>query len=106
MFDSLAAGRPVLTNMPGWLGDLVEKNGCGVFVRPDDAKDFADKVQQLTEKRDALGEMGRRARSLAEREFSRDRLADELLRLLKTAALGPAGSLRDGALDRTALERE
>src|SRR5690606_34786956 len=47
MFDTLAAGKPVMTNMPGWLSETVEKNGCGFGVRPDDPKDFADKVEWL-----------------------------------------------------------
>jgi glycosyltransferase involved in cell wall biosynthesis len=86
MFDSFAAARPVLTNMPGWLGELVERNGSGVFVEPDRPGDFADKVQGLLARRDELPEMGRRARALAEREFSRDRLAGQLEQLLVKAA--------------------
>lgn len=86
MFDTLAAGRPVLTNMPGWLTDTVEKNGCGVGVRPDDSVDFADKVQWLLANRDRLPEMGRKARELAEREFSRDVLAGRVLAVLENAA--------------------
>lgn len=85
MFDSFAAGRSVLTNMPGWLSDLVEQNRCGVSVRPDDSKDFADKVQSLIERRLELPEMGRRARQLAEREFSRDLLAAKVLQVLGNA---------------------
>jgi len=86
MFDTLAAGRPVLTNMPGWLGGLVEENGCGVFVKPDDPVSFADRVQELLRRRQELPEMGRRARALAETRFSRDRLADELLQVLERVA--------------------
>jgi glycosyltransferase involved in cell wall biosynthesis len=86
MFDTLAAGRPVLTNMPGWLGGLVEDNDCGVFVEPDDPVSFADKVQGLVARRDQLPDMGRRARALAERQFSRDVLAGELLTLLERVA--------------------
>lgn len=82
MFDTLAAGRPVLTNMPGWLTDTVEKNGCGIGVRPDDPVDFADKVQWLLSNREQLPEMGVKARELAEREFSRDTLARKLEALL------------------------
>jgi glycosyltransferase involved in cell wall biosynthesis len=85
MFDALAAGRPVLTNMPGWLGDLVRDNGCGVFVEPDRPSDFADQVQRLLENRHTLPEMGRRARALAEREFSRDTLANQVEGVLHRA---------------------
>ncbi|MBW7896416.1 MAG: glycosyltransferase family 4 protein [Opitutaceae bacterium] len=85
MFDTLAAGRPVLTNMPGWLTDTVEQNGCGIGVRPDDPSDFANKVQWLLANRERLPEMGRKARELAERDFSRDVLAGQLLSVLERA---------------------
>lgn len=91
MFDTLAAGRPVLTNMPGWLGELVEDAGCGVFVRPDDSADFADQVQSLLARRQELPAMGLRARALAEKEFSRDVVAAQLLRLLEEVAGRPHG---------------
>ena len=86
----MAAGRAILTNMPGWLTDTVERNGCGVGVRPDDPRDFADHVQRLLSDRTAVTEMGRRARALAEREFARDVLARRLLSVLEAAAAGRA----------------
>jgi glycosyltransferase involved in cell wall biosynthesis len=85
MFDTLAAGKPVLTNMPGWLGDLVTKNQCGVFAKPDNAGSLADRVQELIVRRAQLPEMGRRARLLAEREFDRDKLAAQVLAVLERA---------------------
>jgi glycosyltransferase involved in cell wall biosynthesis len=92
MFDAMAAGRAVLTNMPGWLSDTVEKNGCGVGVRPDDPRDFADQVQRLLADRAAVAEMGRRARELAEREFSRDILGARLLAVLEHAVREHGGA--------------
>ena len=62
MFDSFSAGKPVLTNMPGWLQSLVEDNQAGVFVRPDDAVDFADKAAALADDPAALAVYGRNAR--------------------------------------------
>jgi glycosyltransferase involved in cell wall biosynthesis len=70
-------------------------NGCGVAVRPDDPRDFADKVQQLAASPQDLARMGVAARALAEREFSRDRLAADVLRVLENAvraSRGAAGS--------------
>jgi glycosyltransferase involved in cell wall biosynthesis len=95
MFDTMAAGRAILTNMPGWLTDTVESGGCGVGVRPDDARDFADKVQRLAGDRAAVAEMGRRARALAEREFARDILAGRLLAVLERAVADEAGLRAD-----------
>jgi glycosyltransferase involved in cell wall biosynthesis len=88
LFDSLAAGRPVLTNMPGWLESLVEGNKCGVFVRPGDAGDFADKAIFLKDNPELRKEYGRNARDLAERVFDRNLLARQLEAILKKAVEG------------------
>ena len=78
MFDSLAAGRPVLVNMPGWLQGLVEKNRAGVFVEPDNAADFADKVIYLRDNPELCAEFGKNARRIAEEKFARHKLAQQL----------------------------
>ncbi|MEZ4656452.1 MAG: glycosyltransferase family 4 protein [Caldilineaceae bacterium] len=78
MFDSLAAGRPVLVNMPGWMQELVEENRAGVFVQPDNPVDFADKIIFLRDNPALCAEYGRNARQLAEEKFARHKLAAQL----------------------------
>jgi glycosyltransferase involved in cell wall biosynthesis len=78
MFDSLAAGKPVLVNMPGWLQSLVEQHNAGVFVQPDNPVDFADKLIFLRDNPELCAEYGRNARQLAEDEFARRKLAEKL----------------------------
>ena len=78
MFDSFAAGKPVLTNMPGWLQDLVEENDAGVFVEPDNSQDLADKTVYLYEHPELCKTYGENARRLAETEFARDKLTRKL----------------------------
>jgi glycosyltransferase involved in cell wall biosynthesis len=75
-FDYIAAGKPVVNNYPGWVADMITKNGCGIAVAPDNAPALADALQNCQRRRAELPEMGRRGRDLAEREFSRDLLAD------------------------------
>ncbi len=91
MFDSFSAGKPVLTNMPGWLGSLVEKNRAGVFVEPDNTADFADKAEYLADNPEVRREFGENARKLAEEDFSRDKLAKKLEHILVQAAQTRAG---------------
>ena len=88
MFDSFAAGKPVLTNMPGWLQELVDENQAGVFVRPDDVKEFADTAQRLSSDPGLCETLGRNARRLAEERFARDILARELESVLVKAYYG------------------
>ena len=84
-FDYIASGLPVLNNYPGWLAGMIEEHRCGVVVRPDDPRAFADAVLWMRDHPDELKEMGRRGRKLAESEYSRDRLAGEFTRTLESA---------------------
>ncbi|MCH8150442.1 MAG: glycosyltransferase family 4 protein [Planctomycetes bacterium] len=84
-FDYIAGGLPVLNNYPGWLAGMIDKRRCGVVVRPDDPRAFADAVLWMRDHPVERKEMGRRGRELAESDFSRDRLACEFTRTLEAA---------------------
>jgi glycosyltransferase involved in cell wall biosynthesis len=86
LFDTFAAGRPAIVNMDGWMRELVEQNDAGLYVRADDAPDLAEKLVWLRDHPDEAARMGRNARALAERAFSRDELASRALALLEEAA--------------------
>jgi glycosyltransferase involved in cell wall biosynthesis len=86
LFDTFAAGRPAIVNTPGWMRELVERNEAGLFARPGDPADLADKVLLLRDRPELAERYGRNARALAEREFDRDELAARLLELLERAA--------------------
>ena len=85
LFDSLAAGKPVLINVPGWLSETVKRNGCGRSLDPSRPQALADAMQQLADQPELCRQMGRNARALAEREFDRRILADRLERVLTEA---------------------
>jgi glycosyltransferase involved in cell wall biosynthesis len=86
LFDTFAAGRPAIVNQPGWMRELVEGNEAGLFARPGDPADLAEKVAWLRDHPDAAARFGRNARRLAEREFGRDELAARALAVLAEAA--------------------
>jgi glycosyltransferase involved in cell wall biosynthesis len=88
LFDTLAAGRPVLVNMPGWLRELVVEHRCGVFVRPDDPEDLAAAVLSLSRDPELVACYGRNARRLAEQQFDRRLLGAQLLALFERVAAG------------------
>lgn len=74
-FDYIASGLPVINNYPGWLARMIEQEQCGIVVPPGDAAAFADALCFLADNPAERLEMGKRARKLAERQFSRERLA-------------------------------
>jgi glycosyltransferase involved in cell wall biosynthesis len=82
MFDGLAAGKPVLVNVPGWLAETVEKNGCGRGLDPERPEELADALEELAADPQLCKDMGRNARALAEREFARPKLAARLEQVL------------------------
>ncbi len=77
-FDSLAAGRPAIVNLDGWLRRLVEENNAGLYVPADDPAALAAALAALAEEPELTRGMGANARRLAEREFDRDAMAERL----------------------------
>lgn len=75
IFDYMACGRPVLCAIDGVARKLVEEAGAGVFVEPENPKDFAAKIVEMAEDPVQRSEMGQRARSYVPQHFSRTALA-------------------------------
>jgi glycosyltransferase involved in cell wall biosynthesis len=86
LFDTFAAGRPAIVNTDGWQRVLVEEHEAGLFARPGDAADLAEKVAALRDDPERARRYGANARALAEREFDRDLLAERLRGVLERAA--------------------
>ena len=84
-FDYIATGIPVLCNYPGWVADLIATNKCGISVPPGDAAAFASALEQMSDKRGELRDMGANGRVLARREFDRSLLADRFVTVLENA---------------------
>jgi len=96
MFDSLAAGKPVLINAGGWLAETIERNACGRFVAPDRPAALAEALMELSQDPALCVQMGRNARLLAEREFDRNLLAARLESLLTQVVARANARLVDG----------
>jgi glycosyltransferase involved in cell wall biosynthesis len=82
-FDSLAAGKPVVVNLGGWLRGLAEEHEAGVWVPAGNAEALAGALSALAANPARVEEMGRNARVLAEREFGRDEMAERLAQTLE-----------------------
>lgn len=83
LFDSLAAGKPVVNNTDGWIRDMLARAGAGLSYRAGDASAAADAILAMRHDPDRRRAMGARARSLAEAEFARDRLAARFAELFE-----------------------
>jgi glycosyltransferase involved in cell wall biosynthesis len=85
-FDSLAAGKPVLLNYSGWQRQVLEQYNAGLGCRLCDLNEYIENLKMLYGNRNLVREMGLHARRLAEKEFSRDKIATEVLSVVQDVA--------------------
>ena len=86
LFDTFAAGRAAIVNTDGWQRRLVEENDAGVFVRPGDPADLAQRVLELRDDPERTAALGRNARRLAETQFDRRLITERMRAVLEQAA--------------------
>lgn len=83
-FDFISAGLPVINNYPGWIADMLKDNNCGIVVEPLNPDAFADGLIFLADHLSKRKEYGINARLLAERDFDRDKLANQFVNYLES----------------------
>ena len=84
-FDSLAAGKPVANNFPGWQSRIAQEAGAGLILPADDVPAAARQLAGALRDRQWLDSAGAAARRLAETRFNRDDLAARLGGVLEQA---------------------
>jgi len=82
-FDALAAGRPVMINYRGWQAELLEESGAGIVVPPQDTRGAAAQLLDFMQDKQRLAKASSAAMDLANRKFSRDLLARDLISVLE-----------------------
>jgi Glycosyltransferase len=79
LFDSFAAGVPVIQSTKGWIADLVKEYDCGFNVDPEEPKSFASAMSQLIEDPILASRMGQNARELAKLKFDRSVISNKFI---------------------------
>ncbi|ETZ24554.1 glycosyltransferase family 4 protein [Pedobacter sp. V48] len=77
LFDSLSAGKPIIVNSAGWTKNLVEEEGCGYYVNPNNPEELADKIVFLQNNPEIVQRLGEESRKLAEHKFDKSILCRE-----------------------------
>ncbi|EAZ79813.1 glycosyltransferase family 4 protein [Algoriphagus machipongonensis] len=80
LFDSFAAGIPVIQSTKGWIATLVNESNCGINVDPEDPKSMAEAILYLRDNPTIAEEMGGNAKKLAIERFNRDHLSEIFLK--------------------------
>jgi glycosyltransferase involved in cell wall biosynthesis len=83
VFDYMAAGRPVVLAIDGVIREVVETAGCGFFAQPGDPGALAGAIQALAADPSAGRRMGLAGRRHLEEHFSREKIGEQLVRLLE-----------------------
>jgi colanic acid biosynthesis glycosyl transferase WcaI len=86
MFEIMAMARPLLITVDGEARALIEQAGSGVFVQPEDAQKMAGMIQYLSTQPSRLEAMAKNGRACVLENFSRPRLATDMLEVLLRSA--------------------
>ncbi|MFZ5973679.1 MAG: glycosyltransferase family 4 protein [Bacteroidota bacterium] len=82
LFESMAAGVPVIQTTQGWIKDFLHEHGAGITVDGTKPRQLAEALIQLKDDASLRAAMGLRAAEVARQFFDKDYLADKMLRIL------------------------
>ena len=86
LFDSMAAGRPIVAPLWGEAAALVETADCGLVVEPEDAQAVQQAVEKLAADPALAQRLGEQGRRYVVQHFNRDDIAKRLIKLLEETA--------------------
>ncbi len=82
VIEALAAGVPVVQPRHAAFPELIEMTGGGLLCEPDDPQSLADRIVELLSDPGRAREMGENGRQVVFKEFSVQRMADNVLSVL------------------------
>lgn len=82
LFESMAAGVPVIQTTHGWIKEFITTHQVGFTVDGNDPQQLADKLVMLRDDVTLTSETGRRGTEVAKKFFDKDYLADKMLQSL------------------------
>jgi glycosyltransferase involved in cell wall biosynthesis len=88
IFDSFAAGVPVIQATTGWIGELIERERCGLNAATTRPEAMADAVMRVVDDPALQRCLAQNARRVAHSLFDRDLLAAKMRVILRQSAQG------------------
>lgn len=83
IFDSFAAGVPIIQTTTGWIKELIEKENCGINVAPNNPKELANAILKIADSELLQNDLSLNAERVAKTMFNRDVLANRYLEEIK-----------------------
>ena len=85
-FDAISTGKPIITNMDGWIGDLIEKYNIGFSIDQDDENALMNAVVEILKmNKNKIKDMEINARKLAVEKFNSEDMVLKLQNIFKKA---------------------
>jgi glycosyltransferase involved in cell wall biosynthesis len=82
LFESLAAGVPVIQNTNGWIKEFVDSESCGFTVNSEKVDELYELLLELSGDLTWREHYAERAREVAKREFDKNKLAKKFITAL------------------------
>jgi glycosyltransferase involved in cell wall biosynthesis len=79
MFDSFAAGLPIIHNTSGWIAELVSQNNCGITVKPRNSQEMADAMIKMLDNDVFRNEAKKSAVLLSKGVYNYDTMSNKYL---------------------------
>ena len=83
IFDSFAAGVPIIQTTTGWIKTLIDKEQCGINVSPGNPVELAQAMLSIADDDIKHHQMAINAERVAQTLFNRDTLANQYLDEIK-----------------------
>jgi glycosyltransferase involved in cell wall biosynthesis len=82
-FDYMSCKKPILMAIDGVSKELVEEANAGMFVEPEDAQDFANKIRLYLNDKKLVDQQGDNGYNFAIKHFDRSVLSQKYLQEIK-----------------------
>jgi glycosyltransferase involved in cell wall biosynthesis len=82
-FDYLACKKPIFMAIDGISRELIEQADAGIFVEPENSKDFSEKIRLYLEKPNEIIRQGENGYQYAKNNFDRIKLAQNYIDQIK-----------------------
>jgi glycosyltransferase involved in cell wall biosynthesis len=87
IFEAMAVGKPILMAVKGESAEIVRASGSGIEIEPESEEDLDATVTRLKNDSALFQSLCDKGRDFVAKKYSRDRLADEYIGLIKRVAL-------------------
>ncbi len=83
MFEAMGTSRPIILGVRGESQELLQEAGAGIAILPEDPRSLAEAIAKMMDNPRLCRDLGAAGRRFVERKFDRQRLAQEMLKVLE-----------------------